>query len=141
MCLFYGFYREPNVQTTKSTRTVTTTSTDKPFNRKLNSPTLVRKVMNIGSRSNSPSFQDNIDSQIRRDVKFDIEPVRDTAPNTTTSRSYNYSKTSSSSRNVPVNTEIVEMDTTDLPAELKNAPISSDLLPGPGTKVTTTVIN
>lgn len=93
--------------------------------------------MNQRSRSNSPSFPD-IDSQIRRDVKIDTEPVRDIPPNAT-SRTYNYSKTSSSSRNVPLNTEIVEMDTTDLPTELKNVPISSDLLPGPGTKVTTTV--
>lgn len=75
-----------------------------------------------------------------RDVKYDTEPVLDTTPNSTMSRSYNYSKTSSSSRNVtPYDTKIVEMDTTDLPVELKDVPISSDLLPGPGTKVTTTV--
>lgn len=131
-------FREPNSQSIKTTRTVTTTSTDKPFNRKLNSPTLVRKVMNQRSRSNSPSYSD-IDSQVRRDVKIESEPVKDIAPNPSTTRTYNYSKTSSSTRNVPVNTEIIEMDTTDLPADLKNVPISSDLLPAPGTKVTTTV--
>lgn len=132
------FRREPNSHTTKTTRTVTTTSTDKPFNRKLNSPTLVRKVMNQRSGSNSPSYPD-IDSQVRRDVKIETEPVKDITPNANTTRTYNYSKTGSSTRNVPLNTEIVEMDTTDLPAELKNVSISSDLLPAPGTKVTTTV--
>lgn len=91
-------------------------------------------------RSRSPNYQEHVESQITRDVKYDTEPVLDTTPNSTMSRSYNYSKTSSNTRNVtPYNTEIVEMDTTDLPAELKDVPISSDLLPGPGTKVTTTV--
>lgn len=106
----------------------------------LGSPSLVRKFDSSRQRSRSPNCQDHIESQITRDVKYDTEPVLDTTPNSTISRSYNYSKTSSSSRNVtPYNTEIVEMDTTDLPAELKNVPISSDLLPAPGTKVTTTV--
>lgn len=110
----------------------------KPVNRELkfDSPSLVSSVR---QRSRSPNYQTNVESQITRDAKYDTEPVLDTTPNSTMSRSYhNYSKTSS--RNVtPYNTEIVEMDTTDLPAELKDAPISSDLLPGPGTKVTTTV--
>lgn len=111
----------------------------KPVNRELkfDSPSLVSSVR---QRSRSPNYQTNVESQITRDVKYDTEPVLDTTPNSTMSRSYhNYSK--SSARNVtPYNTEIVEMDTTDLPAELKDAPISSDLLPGPGTKVTTTVL-
>lgn len=110
----------------------------KPVNRELkfDSPSLVSSVR---QRSRSPNFQNNVETQINtRDVKYDTEPVLDTTPNSTMSRSYNYSKTSS--RNAtPYNTEIVEMDTTDLPAELKDVPISSDLLPGPGTKVTTTV--
>lgn len=71
-----------------------------------------------------------------RDVTYDTEPVLDPSPNSTAQRTY-YAKTST--RSTPYNTQIVEVDTTDLPAELKNAPISSDLLPGPGTKVTTTV--
>lgn len=97
----------------------------------------------VRHRSRSPNYQqDHIDTQILRDVKYDTEPVLDTTPNSTMTRKYNtYStKTSSSSRNiVPYNTEIVEMDTTDLPVDLKDVPISNDLLPGPGTKVTTTV--
>lgn len=91
-------------------------------------------------RSRSPNYQ-HIDSQILRDVKYENDPVLDNTPNSTMNRSYNYSKTSSNTRNVNPypNTEIVEMDTTDLPTELRDAPISSELLPGPGTKVTTTV--
>lgn len=110
----------------------------KPVNRELkfDSPSLVSSVR---QRSRSPNFQNNVETQINtRDVKYDTEPVLDTTPNSTMSRSYNYSKTSARNAS-PYNTEIVEMDTTDLPAELKDAPISSDLLPGPGTKVTTTV--
>lgn len=134
---------EPNTRVSKSSHTITKTSGGgggggiKPVNRELkfDSPSLVSSVR---QRSRSPNYQNHIESQITRDVKYDTEPVLDTTPNSTMSRSCNYSK--ASSRNVtPYNTEIVEMDTTDLPAELKDAPISSDLLPGPGTKVTTTV--
>lgn len=73
-----------------------------------------------------------------REVKFDTEPLIDSSPNSTTTRTYNYSKTTTRSA-PPCKTEIVEMDTTDLPAELRDVPISSELLPQPGTKVTTTV--
>lgn len=105
---------------------------------KFDSPTLLSShETRTRQRSRSPNY---VDSQITRDVTYDTEPVLDTTPNSTMKRSYNYSKTSSSSRNVaPYNTDIVEMGTTDLPPELKDVPISNDLLPGPGTKVTTTV--
>lgn len=96
----------------------------------------------VRQRSRSPNYhQEHIDSQILRDVKYETEPELDTTPNSTMTRKYNtYSKTCSNTRNVvPYNTEIVEMDTTDLPVDIKGAPISNDLLPGPGTKVTTTV--
>lgn len=73
-----------------------------------------------------------------REVKFDTEPVIETTPNSTTTRTYNYSKTTTRSA-PPYKTEIVEMDTTDLPPDFKDIPISNDLLPQPGTKVTTTV--
>lgn len=138
----FFFFSEPNTRLTTSSHSVTKTSGGgsggiKPVNRELkfDSPSLVSSVR---QRSRSPNYQNHVESQITRDVKYDTEPVIDTTPNSTMSRSYNYAKTSS--RNVtPYNTEIVEMDTTDLPPELKDAPISSDLLPGPGTKVTTTV--
>lgn len=111
---------------------------------KFDSPSLVSSIQHESrtrQRSRSPNYQDHVESQIMRDIKYDIEPVLDTTPNTNVSRSYNYSKTNSSSRKAvkPYNTEIVEVDTGDLPPELKDVPISSDLLPGPGTKVTTTV--
>lgn len=110
---------------------------------KFDSPTLVSSIQHESrtrQRSRSPIYQDHVDSQIIRDIKYDNEPMLDTTPNSTVKRSYNYSKTSSNSHEVkPYNTEIVEVDTGDLPPELKDVPISSDLLPGPGTKVTTTV--
>lgn len=135
----------------KTTHTKTTTTnglgggggggTPKPVRRELkfDSPTLVSSVLheNRGRQlSRSPDYHTSIESQVMRDVTYDSEPVLDTTPTGTGQRTY-YAKTST--RSTPYNTQIVEMDTTDLPAELKNAPISSDLLPGPGTKVTTTV--
>lgn len=72
-----------------------------------------------------------------RDV-YDSEPILDTTPNSTLRRSYNYSSTSK--KTVPsYNTDIIEVESSALPAELKDVPLSNDLLPGPGTKVTTTV--
>lgn len=122
----------------KTARTITTTSGEsKHVNRELkfDSPSLVGR-----HRSRSPNYQDHVESQVVRDIKYDTEPVLDTTPNSTIARSYNYSKSSTNARNAtPYNTEIVEMDTTDLPVELKDVPIANDLLPGPGTKVTTTV--
>lgn len=106
----------------------------KPVNRELkfDSPSLLSSTTHESrtrQRSHSP-----------RDISYDMEPIVNTTPSSTMNRSYNYSKTSSSSRNVvPYKPDIVEMGTTDLPAALKDVPISSDLLPGPGTKVTTTV--
>lgn len=141
-------YSEPSSRITKTTRTVTTSNSGglKPVNRELkfDSPALLSTITQetrTRQRSRSPNYQQqHVESQISRDVKYDTEPIIDTTPNSTMTRSYNYSNTSSSARNVtPYNTEIVEMDTTDLPAELRDVPISNNLLPGPGTKVTTTV--
>lgn len=119
------------------------TGQTKPVNRELkfDSPSLLSSTTHESrTRQRSPNVQERVDSQILRDISYDTEPIVNTTPNSTINRSYNYSKKSSSSRNVvPYKPDIVEMDTTDLPAELKDVPISSDLLPGPGTKVTTTV--
>lgn len=88
-------------------------------------------------RSRSPNFNRHIESQIVRDV-YDSEPILDTTPNSTIRRSYNYSSTSK--KTVPsFNTDIIEVESNALPPELKDVPLSNDLLPGPGTKVTTTV--
>lgn len=63
--------------------------------------------------------------------------------NTTLSkRSYtsDYSTVNRHQQVVPYqNNEIVEIDPADFPKELNGVPLSSDILPGPGTKVTTTV--
>lgn len=97
-------------------------------------------------RSQSPNEREikfdtvNRSPKLTREVKFDTDPIIETTFNPNTMRTYNYSKTSSSTRNAsPLRTEIVELGTTDLPPVLKDVPISSDLLPQPGTKVTTTV--
>lgn len=88
-------------------------------------------------RSRSPNFQRSLESQIVRDV-YDSEPILDTTPNSTIRRSYNYSSTSK--KTVPsYNTDVIEVESNSLPLELKDVPLSNDLLPGPGTKVTTTV--
>lgn len=156
--LVFAFYHfshlircsEPSTRVTKTSRTITTSSsgnTLKPnVNRELkfDSPSLVSSVTHESrtrQRSRSPNYQKQVESEIVRDVGYDVEPVLDTTPTSTTKRSYNYSKTSSSSKTnvTPYSTEIVEVDTGSLPAELKDVPLSNDLLPGPGTKVTTTV--
>lgn len=113
---------------------------------------MVRKVMNESrtrQRSQSPNEREikfdtvNRSPKLTREVKFDTDPKIETnfnpnSPNTM--RTYNYSKTTSSTRNAsPLRTEIVELGTTDLPPVLKDVPIASDSLPQPGTKVTTTV--
>lgn len=126
----------------------TTTDGSKPSNRSvLGSPSLVRKVMNESrtrQRSQSPKEREikfdtfNRSPKSTREVKFETEPLIETTPNATTTRTYNYSKTTK--RNTPAyKTEIVEMNTSDLPPEFKDIPISNDLLPQAGTKVTTTV--
>lgn len=96
-------------------------------------------------RSQSPKEFDikfdtaNRSPKLNRDVKFDTEPLIETTPNSTTTRTYNYSKTTKRTAS-PVKTKIVEMGTSDLPSEtFVDVPISQDLLPQPGTKVTTTV--
>lgn len=89
-------------------------------------------------RSRSPNYQQHIESQIMRDVSYETEPVPDNVLSTS-KRSYNYSKTGEHQKHVVPYPDIVEVGTTDLPEELKNVPLSDGILPGPGTKVTTTV--
>lgn len=128
---------EPNTRTVHTSRTVTKSNgVPKP----LSSPTLVRRTLNqqeARQRSRSPNYQSHIESQITRDVAYDSDPVPD--PTYSTQRSYKYSKTSDTKRSAgtPYATDIVEVDTSDLPPELRSVP--SDILPQPGTKVTTTV--
>lgn len=144
-------HSEPADRVSKTTRTVTTSRSSgasKPnVNRELtfNSPSLVSSIARESrtqhrSRSPNTTLKRHEESHVTRDVAYDTEPVLDTSPTSTAKRTYNYSKTSEHSRReVPYNTNIVEVETTDLPPELKDIPLSSDLLPQPGTKVTTTV--
>lgn len=102
---------------------------------KFESPSLVSEVLR------SPQFKRRTETttQTSRDVKYDTEPII-TSPPSTLQRSHEYSKTTSSTnRTVPINTDIVEVETTDLPLELKNANLPEDLKPQPGTKITTTI--
>lgn len=113
-----------------TTRSTTKTSgVAKP----LSSPTLVRRTLNqqeARQRSISPNYK----SHVTRDVTYDTEPV----PDYSTQRTYNYSRTTDKKRSgAPYATDIVEVETSELPPELRN--VSSDILPQPGTKVTTTV--
>lgn len=139
-------FSEPNSRVTKTTRTVTKSGPKQGVNRELHfdSPSLVQQTLGTHEsrsrqRSRSPNYQKHIESQITRDVTYESDPVPDKVL-TSSQRSYNYSKTSDHQKRViPYTTDIVEVETTDLPVELKNVPLSSDILPGPGTKVTTTV--
>lgn len=113
-----------------TTRSTTKTSgVAKP----LSSPTLVRRTLNqqeARQRSISPNYK----SHVTRDVTYDTEPV----PDYSTQSTYNYSRTTDKKRSgAPYATDIVEVETSELPPELRN--VSSDILPQPGTKVTTTV--
>lgn len=135
------FCSEPNGRTVNIQRTVTTSSNGPKLTSVLHSPTMVRKALQTQSRnrSRSPNYQSHIESQITRDVSYDSVPVPD-RNQSTSQRSYNYAKTTDTKRtNVPYSTDLVGGETTDLSKELREVPLSSDILPQPGTKVTTTV--
>lgn len=87
---------------------------------------------------NDPNFREHVETKVKHDVTYDSEPEHDISPKTkttTTKRSY-YSKTNST-RTSP---RIVELGTTDLPAKLRDIPISYDLsTKQPGNEVTKTV--
>lgn len=87
--------------------------------------------------SPNSTYKKHVQSHVSRDVSYDTEPLI-TSPQSTLQRTHNYSKTTTN-RTVPINTNITELETTDLPPELRNGGLPSDLLPPPGTKVTTTV--
>lgn len=88
------------------------------------------------SRQRSPTYDRNIETHVTRDVSYDSDPTIDNVI-TKSASSRSYSK-SGEQQIVPYN-EIVEVDSSTLPTELNGIPLSSNLLPGPGTKVTTTV--
>lgn len=88
------------------------------------------------SRQRSPTYERNVETKVTRDVSYDSDPTIDNV--STINRSYNYATSGDRQQVVPYN-EIVEVDTTNLPDELNGLPLSGGILPGPGTKVTTTV--
>lgn len=89
--------------------------------------------------SPNTSYQRNVESHYSRDVNYDAEPLITSPQSTLQRKNYSKTTTTTTNRTVPVNTDIVELETTDLPPELRNGGLPNDLLPPPGTKVTTTV--
>lgn len=146
--LFINF-SEPGSHVTKTTRTYTTNTTggdrQRSVNRELqydSSPDTPHSRSR--SRARSPNYQKTIETNVVRDVSYDSDPVPDV--NTLSKRSYtsDYSTVNRHHQQqqqlVPYQSnEIVEIDPVDFPKELNGVPLSSDNLPGPGTKVTTTV--
>lgn len=86
-----------------------------------------------------------VETHVSRDVSYDSDPTVDNV--STLNRSYNYSSTKKqTSKQVPLPHQVVpynkfteEIDVSGLPNELNELPIDGGILPGPGTKVTTTV--
>lgn len=134
LLFIHVFCSEPNGRTVNIQRTVTTSNNVPKPTSVLHSPTMVRKALQAQSRnrSRSPNYQSHIESQITRDASYDTVPVPD-RNQSTSQRTYNYAKTTDTKR------DLVGGETTDLSKELREVPLSSDILPQPGTKVTTTV--
>lgn len=98
------------------------------------------------SRQRSPI---NVETHVTRDVSYDSDPTIDNNQTNTINRSYNYSSTKKHSSTdravavphqvVPYNEYVDEIDSSALPGELNSLPLDGGILPGPGTKVTTTV--
>lgn len=140
-------FSEPVGHVTKTTRTYTANTTggdrQRSVNRELqydSSPDTPHSRSR--SRARSPNYQKTIETNVVRDVTYDSDPVLD--KNTTLSnRSYtnDYSTVNRHQQQVVPyqSNEMVEIDPADFPKELNGVPLSNDILPGPGTKVTTTV--
>lgn len=143
----FCIFSEPSSRVNKSTRSYTThssssTSGGKQINRELHydtSPQIVNSsqttIRQSRSRQRSPTYERNIETKVTRDLSYDSDPTVDNV--STINRSYNYTK-NEPQQVVPYN-EMIDVDTTNLPDELNGLPLSGGILPGPGTKVTTTV--
>lgn len=93
------------------------------------------------SRNRSPAYEKNIETKVSRDISYDSEPIVDNVVSSTINRSYNNynsNKRSVEQQIVPYN-ETVEVNSNNLTNELNELPLAGNILPGPGTKVTTTV--
>lgn len=130
---------EPGTTVTKTTR-VYSSSGDKPsVQRELffDSPDHGVKLPS-DLRQKSPSYVKSIETKTVKDVSFEpsiIEPEPVSVQNTI--NKFNYSNTTEN--RVSPYTRTVTVDTAALPEDLKGVPLSDDILPVPGTKVTTTV--
>lgn len=143
-------FSDSNSRISKSTRTYTSNSTDgiskSSVNREFNlSPIITTETTTRQSRSRnrSPAYEKNIETKVSRDISYDSEPIVDNVASSTSTinRSYNNYNTNTRSveqQIVPYN-EIVGVNTNNLTNELNELPLAGNILPGPGTKVTTTV--
>lgn len=76
-------------------------------------------------------------------MSYDSEPIVDNVVSSTSTinrsyNNYNTTKRSVDQQIVPYN-EVVEVNTSNLTNELNELPLAGNIMPGPGTKVTTTV--
>lgn len=150
-------YSEPNTRVTKSSKTYTSNTSDSKIYSSNSSEnygkTTIKREYNLSpitttetttrqsrARNRSPTYEKNIETKVTRDVSYESEPIVDNfvSSSSTINRSYNnYNKNAKSVEQqvVPYN----EVNSNNLKNELNDLPLSGNILPGPGTKVTTTV--
>jgi len=132
---------------TKSSRSYTSNTTDGMSKSTMNreytlSPIITTDTTTRQSRARnrSPTYEKNIETKVTRDVSYESEPIIDNvvSKSSTMNRSYNsYNKNTRSvdQQIVPYN----EVNSNNLQSELNELPLAGNILPGPGTKVTTTI--
>ncbi|KAG4077015.1 hypothetical protein HA402_016002 [Bradysia odoriphaga] len=142
---------EPNSRVTKTTRTYTSNSTDgiskSSMSRDYNlSPIITTEKSTTHqsrSRNRSPVYEKNIETKVTRDVSYESEPIIDNVVSSTSTINRSYNNYNTNTRKVeqqivPYN-EIVDVNTSNLTNELNELPMAGNIMPGPGTKVTTTI--
>lgn len=108
------------------------------------SPVITTETTSRQSRSRNRSpYEKNIETKVTRDVSYESEPIVDSvvSKTSTINRSYNNYNTNSRpvEQQIVPYTEVVNVDSSNLRNELNELPLAGNILPGPGTKVTTTV--
>lgn len=95
------------------------------------------------SRNRSPAYEKNIETKVSRDISYESEPIVDNVVSSTSSINRSYNKYNTNTRSVEQQivpyTEVVDVNSSNLTKELNELPLAGNILPGPGTKVTTTV--
>ncbi|XP_037919254.1 leucine-rich repeat extensin-like protein 5 [Hermetia illucens] len=137
---------EPGSTVTKTTRVYTTsTSGGKPTVQRelVFDPPSASSTLRSSGRAGpkSPSYMKTTETRTVKDVSFEpVLPETETIRTTNTINRYNYSSDTNRERATsPYTTKTVTVDTSVLPDDLRKVPLSDDILPVPGTKVTTTV--